>query len=251
MRAVGYVRVSTDEQADSGAGLDAQRDAIAACCARAGWAPDAEMRADEGVSGAAGLDRRPGLAEALGSLGKGDVLVVAKRDRLGRDPILCAFIEKEAARKGARVVSAAGEGTDSDDPASVLMRRIVDAFAEYERLLIKARTRAALGARRRRGRRTGTVPFGDELVDDGERTRADLPGRLVPNHHERAAIAWMVRARAQGLSLRAICRHLDAQGPPPRGGGKWRPSTVSDLIRRHQPAEATDHAPEAQRPPAA
>ena len=81
------------------------------------------------------------------------MLLVAKRDRLGRDVIAVAMIERLIAKRGARVVSAAGEGTDSDDPSALLMRRLIDSFAEYERALIAARTRAALAAKRRRGER--------------------------------------------------------------------------------------------------
>lgn len=58
------------------------------------------------------------------------------------------------------MVSAAGEGTDSDNPTDILMRRIVDAFGEDERLLIGARAKAALRAKRAQGLRAGDVPFG-------------------------------------------------------------------------------------------
>lgn len=50
------------------------------------------------------------------------------------------WIEKEVKKRGARIISAAGEGTESDDPGQILMRRMVDAFAEYERAIIKRRT---------------------------------------------------------------------------------------------------------------
>jgi DNA invertase Pin-like site-specific DNA recombinase len=60
------------------------------------------------------------------------VLLVAKRDRIGRlDPLPMAMIESAVRRKRARIVSAAGEGTENDDPSSILMRRMIDAFAEY------------------------------------------------------------------------------------------------------------------------
>src|SRR5206468_4066133 len=68
---------------------------------------------------------RPVLLDAVAALKRGDVLLIAKRDRLGRDVIAVAMIERLIERKGARVVSAAGEGTDSNDPTVMLMRRIV------------------------------------------------------------------------------------------------------------------------------
>jgi DNA invertase Pin-like site-specific DNA recombinase len=106
--------------------------------------------------------------------------LVAKRDRLGRYVIAVAMIERLVTKSGARVVSAAGEGTDSDDPAALLMRRLIDSFAEYERALIAARTRAALAAKRRRGERvSGIIPFGYQLADDG-RVSFAMSGSRTP-----------------------------------------------------------------------
>ena len=139
MRVYAYLRVSTDQQAGSGAGLSAQRDA----CSR--WAESQMMIvedffSEEGISGSTGMDKRPALMEAISYLGKGDVLIVAKRDRIGRDPIHVAMIEASAARKGARIVSSAGEGTGDNDPSSIFMRRLIDAFSEFERNIICERT---------------------------------------------------------------------------------------------------------------
>jgi DNA invertase Pin-like site-specific DNA recombinase len=104
------------------------------------------------------------LLEAIASLNKGHVLFVANLDRIGRDPILVAMIEAAVRRRGARIVSAAVEGTEGDGPSDILMRRIVDAFAEYERLVIKARTKAALQPKEGCGEKTGgAVPYAFEL----------------------------------------------------------------------------------------
>ena len=145
--AIIYLRVSTDEQAESGLGLEAQLAACRAAAGRNGW--EIASTFEDAMSGGLPLEKRTVLLDALTALNKGDVLLVAKRDRLSRgDMMTTAMIEAAVKRAGARIVWAAGEGTESDDPASVLMRRIVDAFGEYERLLIKARTRAALRPRR-------------------------------------------------------------------------------------------------------
>lgn len=232
MRSVFYRRCSTDEQSESGAGLKAQFDACLAHADRAGLEAMGDF-SDEGVSGAAPLDKRPGLLDALAMIGPGDVLLVAKRDRLGRDPIVVAMIEAAVNRQGGRVISAAGEGTDGDDPTSVLMRRIVDAFAEYERLVIKARTRSALTAKRRRGQRTGSVPIGFDLVDDGERSKAGRPLALVVNLEERATMALVRDLRAGGMSLRGIALDLDRRGIIPKQGGvRWSHSAVVRILQR-------------------
>jgi DNA invertase Pin-like site-specific DNA recombinase len=180
------------------------------------------------------LDKRPGMLDALGRLKRGGVLLVAKRDRLGRDPFVVAMIEAAVKRQGGRVVSVAGEGTEGDDPTSVLMRRIIDAFAEYERLIIRSRTRAALGAMRRRNRRTGGVPLGFDLVDDGGRSkRGDLPNLLVENVAELATLATIAELKAGGLSLRAVAAELDRLGVPTKtGSARWHHSTIAKLVNR-------------------
>jgi DNA invertase Pin-like site-specific DNA recombinase len=221
IRVVGYVRVSTEDQRH---GPSAQRDALASWCERHG----AELVAvldDLGVSGGAPLEDRPGLVESLSALESlsATVLLVAKRDRLARDPIVAAMVEAAAARVGARVVSAAGEGTeDPADPTSLLMRRIVDAFAEYERMLIRARTRAALGAKRGRGERTGEIPFGYRLADGGA---------LEADAGEQRAIALVRDLRADGLSQRAIADRLNAECIPARGE-RWHKTTIARLLER-------------------
>jgi DNA invertase Pin-like site-specific DNA recombinase len=220
MRVIAYLRVSTDDQVESGAGLAAQ---LASCSA---WA---ESRGgtlvvcrDEGVSGAASIDARPGLLEALGQLGRGDVLLVSRRDRLARDPIVCAMVDRLVARAGARVASVAGEGTDSDSPTDVLMRRIVDAFAEYERLIIGARTKVALKAIRASGRKTGgDAPYGYTIGADGR--------TLAPCEAEQRVIATVRELRSAGLSLRAVSDALASQGMLNRTGRPFHSQTIANL----------------------
>lgn len=220
-KAVGVIRVSKEEQALS---PEAQRDALARWCADNG-AELVAVHEDIDVSGGAPLDRRPGLLAALGDLGKlgAGVLLVAKRDRLARDPMVSAMAEAAAGRAGARVVSTAGEGTDGDGPADILMRRMVDAFAEYERLIIGARTKAALAVKRARGERVGSVPYGYRLADDGTHLEADPA--------ERRAVDLVLELRAEGLTLRAIGERLIAQGYTPRAGGAWHPGTIARIAK--------------------
>jgi DNA invertase Pin-like site-specific DNA recombinase len=219
MATIAYLRVSTDQQADSGAGLDAQHDA----CTKAGGALRGVYR-DEGISGAAGLEKRPALLEAIASLQRGDVLMVAKRDRLGRDPLVVAMIESAVQRKGARIQSAAGEGTDSDSPSDVLMRRMVDAFAEYERLIIGARTKAALQAKKARGERVGHIPFGMRLSADGVHLEED------PTEQE--TILKVEELQATGLSLRKIADYLNNNGILKREGTPWNHVNLHAICKR-------------------
>ncbi len=217
-RAVVYLRASTRKQELSPA---AQRVMITK------WATEhaVELVAehlDHGISGAAELSRRPGLLEALQSIeqrGAG-VLLVAKRDRLGRSVEALVLLEREVRRIGGRIIAA--DGGNGDDLHDKFMRRILDAVAEHERDLIRARTRAALQVRRDRGQRVGNVPLG---------FRVDDRGNLHVSLHERRAAGHAERLRESGLSLRAVAERLDEAGYRTRSGSPWHPEQVRRLLR--------------------
>jgi DNA invertase Pin-like site-specific DNA recombinase len=215
-------RDRTDQQRESGLGLEAQRAAIAQTAARLRL-PLAEVFIDAGLSGSLGIEHRPALADALNTIRRGDTLIVAKRDRLARDAFLSVLIEREAAKTGARIVSAAGEGTDSDDPAALFTRRILDAVAELERALTAARTRAALKAKRARGERAGTEPYGFRVNGDGQ--------TLHPYAPEQQILTVMQDCRAAGYPLRAITEELNRAGHRTRTGSPWRFEYVRSALR--------------------
>ena len=217
-KAVAYLRVSTEDQH---LGPEAQRSAVEAW-AKARGATVVAWHCDQGVSGAAPIDRRPAMLAALADLkthGAG-LFVVAKRDRLARDTMIAAMAERMVAASGATVASAAGEG-DGTGPEAQLMRTLVDAFAQYERALIAARTKAALAVKKRRGERVGTVPYGKAVGDDGKRLELDLV--------EVRTVEIVRELRAEGLSLRAVAAQLTELGIKPRSGGTWFPQTVARI----------------------
>lgn len=220
-RAAGYVRVSTDRQ---DLGPEAQRADMERWC-KANGAELVAVYQDLGVSGGVELDKRPRLLAALDALTKGSVLLIAKRDRLARDPIVSAMAERLAERKGARVVSCDGTG-NGDDPAAVLMRRMVDAFAEYERRLIGARTKAALRVKRERGEAWNHVPFGYRLEGD----------RLVEDADGQEAIRLILELRQDDMSYRAIAAELEHRGVETVRGGKWEAMTVRKIALRQTAA---------------
>lgn len=212
--AIAYVRVSTDEQK---LGPKAQRDAIEAFAAREGITVLA-WHVDAGISGAAPLQDRPALRAAVDACRVHRCgLLVAKRDRLARDAMIAAMVERSLP-KGARVLAASGEG-NGDAPADALMRTILDGMAEYERELIRARTRAALQAKISRGERAGMLPYGFSV---------DASGKLTPREDEQAAIARIRSLAASGEGQRAIVRILAAEGVAGRTG---RPLGLSQIQR--------------------
>ena len=222
MNAIAYTRVSTTDQAESGAGLAAQAAAINAYATKAGLTILGTFT-DAGISGAAGIEDRPGLMAAVAGLRRGDVLVIAKRDRLGRDQMAILMIERAVAKKGATIVSADGIG-NGDDAGSVFMRQIVDAASVYERNLIKARTKAALAAKRKAGERTGEIPFGWCLGADG---------RLIEDAREQNVLAKIKACREARMSLRQIAAILTEAGEvTKKGNTTWKHSTIKSILER-------------------
>lgn len=219
--AIGYVRVSTTDQADSGAGLAAQRAAIETFAAKAGLTITA-WHEDAGVSGAADLEDRPGLLAAIGELRRGMTLVIGKRDRLARDTFVSLVIEKAVAKRGASIASADGLG-NGDAPADVFMRSILDATGQFERGLIRQRTRAAMAAKRQAGELIGQVPFGWDATEDG---------RLIENAAEQRVIVCILDCRKAGMSLRQIAAILNGQAVTTKKGGRWYGETVRSILDR-------------------
>jgi DNA invertase Pin-like site-specific DNA recombinase len=238
VRAIVYLRVSTDEQAESGLGLEAQLAACRSFAARMGW--EIVLILEDTMSGGLKLEKRTVLLDAIAALKRGDVLLTAKRDRLSRgDMMTTAMIEASVERRKARIVSAAGEGTEADDPANVLMRRMIDAFAEYERLIIKSRTRAALAAKKARGERTGQVGYGHRLTGDGPPAkRSGLPTGLEPVPTEAEALDLVNELRGDGATLRAIAATLNERGIPTKSGRPWHFGTVRRIVGRNGHGQA-------------
>ena len=149
---VGYVRVSTDEQADSGLGLAAQRAAVASEAERRGWTL---VEVYEDAQSGKSLDR-PGLAEALAAVEEGRAagILVAKLDRLSRSLRDFADLMSRARSKGWNLV-ALDLGVDLSTPAGEFMANVMASAAQWERRIIGQRTKDALAAKRAQGVKLG------------------------------------------------------------------------------------------------
>jgi len=201
-----YLRVSTAEQADSGAGLQAQRAVLQAEGDRRGWS--LEYVVDAGYS-AKDLNR-PALTGALARLNvrEADVLLVAKLDRLSRSVHDFSGLVKEATRRGWSVVCL-DVGVDTSTPNGKFMATITAGIAELERELIGQRTREALAVRKAAGVRLGRPPV--------------LPVDVVRR---------VVEERDAGRSWQAIADFLTADGvPTARGGATWTFSSARAVYR--------------------
>lgn len=201
----GYCRVSTEGQED-GAGLEAQAVAIRTEADRRGWST-LELHS-EVVSGGKGLHQRPVLASIMERITRGDVLVVAKGDRLARSLVVLAQLLEASDRDGWSLVLL-DLGVDTSTPAGRLSAQVVGAAAEYERQMIRARTRDGLAVKRSQGVRLGR------------------PVLLPVEVRER-----VVELRSSGLSLQAIADQLTAEGvPTATGRPRWYAATVQQTLR--------------------
>ncbi len=183
---IGYARVSTDEQ-----NLGLQHDALKGVGCNAIY--------EDRLSGAA---KRPGLAQALTACAAGDMLVVWKLDRLGRSLIeLIELVETLNSRDvGLKVLTGSGASIDTTKSEGRLFFVMFAALAEFERELIKERTKAGMDAARRRGKKVGRpVALTPEKLD--------LARRLVAEGKGRAIIARMV-----GVGVATLRRTLNAPG---------------------------------------
>jgi DNA invertase Pin-like site-specific DNA recombinase len=213
---------------------DAQRTELEGWASRQG-AKLIEVHEEIGVHGDAPLADRPGLVAAIDALARvnAGVLVVWRRDRLGRDSVEVAMAERLVERGGARVCAATG-ATNGTGPEAQLMRRIVDAFAEYELALIRSRTRAGLAVKRRRHELTASrpaygwrIPASAPKPVDGRRRQAV---KLERDRTEQRNIRAIQRLRSEGFSLNRIAAHLNDEGVPARGA-RWYPATVSRILQ--------------------
>lgn len=220
-RALGYVRVSTEEQVAEGYSLDAQKAKLAAYAV----ANDLDLVgvfADEGISGKR-ADNRPGLQSALAALKArhAAALVVVKLDRLSRSTTDVLDLVESAGREAWSLHSLA----ERLDTASAMGRFVVTIFAalaQAEREVIGERTRAAMSHMKATGIRVGAVPYGFDLKADGR--------TLAPNAEEQAVVAEARAAVAAGRKLSAVARDLNARGIATKKGRRWTHTQVGNLI---------------------
>jgi site-specific DNA recombinase len=229
-RAIGYVRVSTDDQAREGVSLDVQEARIRAYCEAKGWQLVSIVR-DEGKS-AKDL-KRPGLQEILGALPKRqrcfDALVVVKLDRLTRSVRDLGNLME--AFKRARVgFTSIQESVDTASASGELFFNLVASVSQWERRAIGERTLSAMAYLRAQGWRISRQPrFG---------ARFDAAGRVHADPREQAILSRILRLREAGLSLRAISAELARQGILARSGRPFTASTLGQLVRQGSLADS-------------
>jgi DNA invertase Pin-like site-specific DNA recombinase len=211
---VGYIRVSTEGQAEEGASLDAQRARLASFAT----ATDLDLVAIESDAGLSAKNlSRPGLQRALARLddGEADGVLVAKLDRLTRSVRdLGDLVERYFAARFALV--SVGDSIDTRSAGGRLVLNVLVSVAQWEREAVSERTREAMAHLKKQGRRFGGPALGESV--------AGVP----PAAGELVAVRRIFALRAKGLTLAAIASALTAEGHPTKRGGRW----CAEIVRR-------------------
>lgn len=221
MRAIGYVRVSTDKQADRGVSLEAQQEKIRAMAT----VHDVELVdivVDAGES-AKDLDRR-GMERVLAMVRAGavDTVIVAKLDRLTRSVRDLADLLELFTRRGVSLVSVA-ESLDTGSASGRLVLNIMVSVSQWEREAIGERTRDAMRHKRAKLEYVGNAPYGYWLAPDGK--------HVEPEPDEQAILQQIRRLRKAGKSLRRIAEQLNRAQIRTRSGGPWRFEYVARVTK--------------------
>jgi site-specific DNA recombinase len=223
---VGYVRVSTEEQARDGVSLEAQTLKVRQYCELYGLRLVCVL-CDGGESGK-NLER-PALREALEliDLGKADGLVVAKLDRLTRSvKDLGSLLEGYFDERAGKQLMSVGDSIDTRTAAGRLVLNVLMSVAQWERETIVERTREAIAHKRSKGERVGTVPYGFGLGRDRK--------TLMPIAEEQIAIDWIVSwHKTYKRSFAWIANWLnESKFETKSGRGRWYASTVAGIFKR-------------------
>ena len=225
MKVIGYIRVSTDEQAQGGVSLEAQRAKLEQY-AELYDLDLVDVVVDAGVS-AKNLNR-DGLRVALSVLdgGQASGLLVAKLDRLTRSVRdLSDLLEKYFGTRYALLSVA--EKVDTSSAAGRMILNIMATVSQWEREVIGERTSAALQHKISQGQHVGAPGLGYKMTD----------GRLEEDQAELEVVRRIIALRASGLTLQAIADQLNQEGiPTKRGGRLWHPSTVTYILSRCEAA---------------
>ena len=219
VKAVGYIRVSTEEQVREGVSLDNQRKRIELFCGAKEWELS-HIYADEGVSG--GSLKRDGIQELIKDCKRGqfDVVVIYKLDRLTRSVKDLGFLI-ELFDKSSVAFSSVSDNFDTTTANGKLVLHILGSVAQWERDIISERTRDAMAHKKEEREIYSPLPLGYEVGESG---------KLIENEKELAIVKQIRTLRKRGLSYQRIADRLNGAGVPTKKGCKWYGSSVGKVL---------------------
>jgi site-specific DNA recombinase len=218
---VGYVRVSTEEQAREGISLENQREKITLYC-RMNDFELVGIEADEGISGK-NLNR-PGVTRVLEMAKKKEVngIVIYSLSRMFRSTIDALNTTKMLDKKGIALHSIS-EKLDTQSAIGKFFFTLTASLAEMERNIISERTADAMQSMKATGKSTGVVPFGFRLSADGV--------HIEPDEAEQVVISMIMKLRGRLYSYRGIAEELNEKGFRNRAGNRWRLESVYYIVK--------------------
>lgn len=229
MRAVGYIRVSTQEQAREGISLEMQAHKITQY-ARLHEMQLIDIVRDEGIS-AKSIEARPGVLRVLDMVSSRQVeaVIVFKLDRLARNTRQALEMADLMRKKGVALHSIT-EKLDTDSAIGEFFFTLMASLAQMERKLTGERIKATMDRKRQRGEKTGgEVPYGYRAVAsiDGDRTVR----RLMPVAHEQRMVRRVKQLRRGDHTLRSIIEILNVEGFHPRKGRRFSTAVIGRILR--------------------
>jgi DNA invertase Pin-like site-specific DNA recombinase len=182
---------------------------------------------------------RPGLWRAVDELKRGWVLLAYNHDRIARSVFLSEYINREVEKKGASIEVVTGCMNGKSDE-NVMIRQVLQSFAEYTRKAMAARTKAAMLRHQDSGRRMSsrtpygwTQDFDKEAHAKAQAEQGIMTPRawLKPCPEEQEIIKYIQELRKSGLGYHGIANRLMAEDKPCRGG-KWFHTTIKAILKR-------------------
>lgn len=233
-RALGYMRVSTSEQASDGVSLAVQRSKIAAYC-ELNDLPLIDVIEDAGISGKSLA--RPGIQEVIKRMrdGEANALVILKLDRLSRSTRDVLHLV-ETIEQNDWMLHSISERLDTSSASGRFTITILSALAQMEREQVSERTSQALQFKKANNEVLGGTPYGYTNHWDASGKRV-----LNPVEDEQAVLVRVNRMRLSGTSYWAIAEQLNNEGVKTKRGGKWYPSTVQAIVQRVGSTPLTIH----------
>ncbi len=222
MKTIGYIRVSTEEQAREGISLSAQESKIRAYCSIIDTPEtDIELIIDAGESGK-NLNR-PGMKQLIEMIEKKQVsaVVIYKLDRLSRKTIDALNLIEMMDKKEIAIHSIS-EKIDTKTPVGKFVITILCAFAQMERELIIERVNMALQEKKRQGKKIGRFcPYGYKEGKDDQ---------LEEISDEQEILSIIMGNKKQGRGYSCIADRLNRLGILTRSGGKWYAQTIKSIL---------------------
>lgn len=230
----GYIRVSTETQAEKGYGLEAQENGIRNYAAKNGIALECVFR-DAGISGNLkdtdedeAIGKRAGLMELLSTVTEDDTVIVLNTSRLWRSDMTKAIVRRELIKRAVKLISIEQPKYDlySKDPNDYLINAIMEALDVYERMSISLKLARGRTVKANKGDKpAGVCPFGYRYTQDRK--------HVEPDPDEAATVKLIFTEGQKGKSLWQIANFLNDQSIKTRRGCSWSAGSVQVVLRNN------------------